>query len=65
MAVEPDLNLLAAQIARRFIACGPEGKGVVILHLAILFDKEQFVVGFAGRQKANPAEVEPEAVKCA
>ena len=61
-ALEADLDGAVGQVARGFEAEGFEGEGVVGADVAFFLDEEQFVVGLVGRQEADAAAVEGEAV---
>ena len=56
------MNGAIRQMARSFPAERFEGKSVVGADMAFFLDKEEFVVGRIGRQKANAFEIESDAV---
>ena len=62
-ALKADLDGAIGQMARGFEAEGFEREGVVGADVALLLDKEQFVVGLVGRQVAHAAAVQGEAVQ--
>ena len=60
MAIKSDLDLAAAKIHRRFKAKVFQGKGIVGFDGAVFFEIKQFIIGFAGRQKADAGQVQAE-----
>lgn len=63
LALKADLDGALGQVARSFKSHGLEGEGVVSPHVAVFLDKEQFVIGFIGRQEADAVAVQGEAVQ--
>ena len=56
--LETDVDGAVGQMTRGFPAKGFEGESVVGAAVAFFLDEEQFVVGFIGREKADPVAVQ-------
>src|SRR6266540_4813908 len=62
LAVEADLHLARAEIARGLVANAPKREGVVSHDGPVLLDVEELVVGLRRRQETDTAQIEAEAI---
>ena len=62
LAVEAQLYFTVSQIPGCFVAGVVEGESVVVTHMALGFDKEQFIVGLVGGEVSDAVSVHTETV---
>jgi len=62
-ALKADVDLAVGQVAGSFVALRAKGKGVVGADLPGVFDEEEFVISFVGREVTHTGAIESKTIK--